>query len=499
MFLRLGLLVMAFLFLPLFVTSTEARREEKKDTLAVMFGGTPGRNLANTVEKNIPGDWSIQKGKAKNVQWQEAIGGTSYGGPIVAEGKIFVGTSNERPRNPKDKGDKGVMMCFDEKTGKFLWQITHNKLAMDIDAPKCGIASTPAIEDGKLYYVANSCELVCASTANGKILWSLDMIKQLGVYPGGISGGMANCSPLVIDDLVIVGTSNGVDSKIQAPKNPKAPSLIAVNKTTGKVVWQDASPGNDIMDGQWSSPAAAKVEGKWQVIYGGGDGWLRGFDAKTGELVWKFDCNPKGLKFNPSVKDSKNYIVATPVVHDGKVYIANGMEPDSGTGIGHLWCIDITKKPANKALDLSPVGNDFDPKSPKNAGSGLVWHHGGAIVPKPAGNARVYHFSRTVSTVAVHDGLLYVAEVSGFLQCLDAKTGEKLWEEDLKDGTWSSPYYVDGKVFIGVDNGDLYVFQAGKAMKPPTVINMEQMIRTPPVAANGVLYVTNGLYLYAIK
>src|SRR5262249_40944428 len=150
-------------------------------------------------------------------------------------------------------------------------------------------------------------------------------------------GGLANGSPLILDDLVIVSTSLGIDVTTGEVKDAKAPSLVAVNKTTGQGVWQDASHGKDILDGEWASPAAAKVDGKWQVIHGGGDGWLRGFDAKTGTLLWKFDCNPKGLKFDPSMKDSKNYIVATPVVHDNKVYIATGtgMEPDSGIGVGH--------------------------------------------------------------------------------------------------------------------------------------------------------------------
>jgi outer membrane protein assembly factor BamB len=504
---RLGLLFVAFLLLPLVVSPSEARREEKAEkeapgkgtSVAVMFGGTPERNLANTVEKNIPGDWSVEKKAPKKVKWNTQLGGLAYGGPIVAEGKVFVGTSNDKPRDPKIKGDRGVVMCFDEKTGNFLWQLVHDKLEEAIDTPRIGIASTPAIENGKLYYVANTCELVCATTDKGKILWSLDMIKTLGVYPGAVGGSLANCSPLIIDNLVIVSTSNGTEGPDGKVKAPKAPSLIAVDKEKGTVVWQCAAPGENILLGQWSSPTAAKIEGKWQVIYGFGDGWLRGLDAATGQILWKFDGNPKGAKFDPGKKDSKNYFVATPVVHDNKAYIAVGQSPDAGNGVGHLWCIDLTKKPTNKELDLSPVDNDFDPKSPKNKDSGLVWHHGGAILPKPAGNERIYHFGRTVSTVAIHDGIVYAAEFSGFLQALDAKTGAKLWEYDLNDTTWSSPYYVDGKVMIGVENGDFFVFEAGRTLKEPTKINMEHSVSTPPMAANGVLYISNGISLFAVK
>jgi outer membrane protein assembly factor BamB len=166
--------------------------------------------------------------------------------------------------------------------------------------------------------------------------------------------------------------------------------------------------------------------------------------------------------------------------------------------VGHFWCIDITKKPTNKDLDLSPVNDNFDPKDPVNKDSGLVWHYGGMIVPKPKPGEREYYFGRTISTVAIHDGLVYAVELAGFLHCFDAKTGKKHWTADLKGDTWSSPYYVDGKVIIGLENGDLYVFQAGKELKELAKIDMDQPVKTPPVAVNGVLYVSNGATLFAI-
>jgi outer membrane protein assembly factor BamB len=100
--------------------------------------------------------------------------------------------------------------------------------------------------------------------------------------------------------------------------------------------------------------------------------------------------------------------------------------------------------------------------------------------------------------VAVHDGLLYASELDGYLHCLDAKTGKKYWDYDLKDGIWNSPYYVDGRVFLGTDGGDMFIFQAGREKKEPVKINMEQGLKVPPVAAGGVLYVTNGTTLFAI-
>jgi outer membrane protein assembly factor BamB len=395
------------------------------------------------------------------------------------------------------------MMCFRESDGKFLWQIVHEKLpnATQNDNPQTGICSQPVVEGKRLYYVSNRCELVCAETegdpaapGKGKVVWTLDMVKELKVYPCQMSA----CSPLVVGDLVYAVTANGIDIETGKLPSPQAPSFVAVDKKTGAVKWQSAAPGEKIMEGQWGNPAAAEVNGITQVVFPGGDGWLYAFEAKSGDLLWKFDCNPKGAKpFAPGGRGDRNYLVATPVIVDNKLYIGVGQQPDHGAGIGHLWCIDITKKPAKKDKDLSPVSDNFDPKADVNKDSGLMWHYGGPIVPKPK-KGRDYVFGRTMGTVAIHDGLVYASEMDGFLHCLDAKTGEKLWVQDMKDGSWCSPYYVDGKIYIGTETGDVYVFMAGRETKRLQKINMDGAIQMPPVAVNGVLYVNRGNKLYAI-
>jgi outer membrane protein assembly factor BamB len=468
-----------------------------------MFGITPARNLANEVDKGIPDNFAVRpKGKEKHVKWVAALGSKAYGGPVVAGGRIFVGTNNEKPRDPAIRGDRGVMMCFRESDGKFLWQITHEKLDEINDCRQEGVASTPCVEGDRLYYVSNRGELVCADvagdekTAKGKIVWIYDMVKELDIF----ICQLANSSPLVVGDLVYALTGNGVDAGTAKLPKPNAPSLVAVNKKTGKLAWSNSLPGARVMRGQWSNPTAANVNGKTQIIYAGGDGWLYGLEAKTGELIWKFDCNPKSAppyKFGGTAL--RCFIVATPVVYDNKVYVAVGQEPDDGDGIGRLLCVDITKTPKNKDKDLSVAGDKFDPKDPANKDSGLVWHHGGPVIPKPKdSDAREYVFGRTLSTVAIHDGLVYAAEIAGFLQCLDAKTGKQQWVYDFVGGTWCSAYYVDGKVFMGTDSGDLWIFKAGRELVPPKKIDIGQPVKVPPAAANGVLYVNGGANLFAI-
>ena len=164
-----------------------------------------------------------------------------------------------------------------------------------------------------------------------------------------------------------------------------------------------------------------------QVIFPGGDGWACSLEATSGKLLWKFDCNPKTVPFKPSGRNSRGYPLGTPVVYEDKLFVSIGMDPSDGPGVGHLWCIDITKEPKNKDKDLSPVNENFDPKATENKDSGLIWHHGGLIMPKPA-KGRDFTFGRTISTVAIHDGLIYAPDLDGYMQCLDAKTGQTLWE-----------------------------------------------------------------------
>jgi outer membrane protein assembly factor BamB len=487
-------------------TASSPKSEEPRP--GPMFGGTVHRNMANPFEKNIPADWSVQEGKQKNIKWVSKLSTKAYGGPVIAGGKIFVATDNRSPHDPKITGDKGIVLCLRENDGAFLWEAVHEELPDEIvkEARVEGIASTPTVEGNRVYYVSNRCEVICADTegfldgkndgvqdeeykgpANADIIWRLDMIKELNVFPHKLP----NCSPLVVGDLLFVTTGNGADGEggDARPTHPEAPSFIAVNKHTGKVVWQDNSPGDKIILGQWSNPTYAVVNGKPQVIFGGGDGWLRAFEPATGKPIWKFDCNPKAG--DAKNKGARNYIVATPVVYDNKVYVGVGQEPSLGSGVGHLWCIDLTK-----TGDVSPVDDNFDPKAAVNKNSALVWHFGGTAQGQ---SDRDYAFGRTLSTCAIHDNLLYISELAGYVYCIDAQTGQKYWDHDLKAEVWGSPYYVDGKVFVGTGDGDVHVFAHGKEKKVLGKIEMEDAINSTPVACNGVLYVMTMKNLYAIS
>ena len=149
------------------------------------------------------------------------------------------------------------------------------------------------------------------------------------------------------------------------------------------------------------------------------------------------------------------------------------------------------------AGDVSPVNDNFDPKAPENKNSALVWHYGGFVMPRPKTGRPVF-FGRTMSTCAIKDDLVYVAEEEGYFHCLDARTGQKYWDHDFKSSVWGSPYWADGKIYQGVEDGIVYVFAHGKQKKLIHENDMGDAVQSTPVVANGVLYVTTKAKLYAI-
>jgi outer membrane protein assembly factor BamB len=99
----------------------------------------------------------------------------------------------------------------------------------------------------------------------------------------------------------------------------------------------------------------------------------------------------------------------------------------------------------------------------------------------------------------VPDGLVYIADLAGYLHCLDAVTGTRYWYNNVQTTTWSSPYWVDGRVYLGTDDGNVVVFAHGKDKRVLAEDNeLRGTIRATPAAANGVLYINNGRELYAI-
>jgi outer membrane protein assembly factor BamB len=547
-----------------------------------MFGGTPARNLVHPLPVSLSHEFPVDPEDKKvhvlghRVKWKADLGSRAYGGPVVAGGRVYAGTNNRCPRNPRDRGnptedeplgpplDKGILMCFGEATGRFLWQMVHDKLPGGLinDAPWEGVCATPTVENGRVYYVSNRCEVVCLdangfadgndgfqgeqykTATDGDVIWLYDLRANLGVFPHNMSAG----SPLIVGDRLFVVTANGVDEDHVKVAAPDAPSFVCLDKRTGKLLWSSNLPGPNIMHSQWSNPAYAAVDGKGRVIFPGGDGWLYAFEPDTGRLIWKFDASPKDGVYDLGGKGTKSDFIGMPVIDRGWLYVGTGQDPEHFDGVGHFWCIDVTREGdvSAEVLTAPALG---PPAVKPNPNSAVVWHYGGADARPFA--RREWHFGRTMSTAAVVDTVVYITDIAGYLHCVDADTGRKYWQWDTRAAVWGSPYAVGGKVLVANEDGDLYFFKHEKApvvldeiregARAGTVaaavafaaggdggdflraglaardaataavrekvkakyllqkVETGRVIRTTPIVANGVLYVMTEQELYAIQ
>lgn len=529
------------------------------------WAGSPGRNNV-PVGTNLPTEWEIgsfdyKTGEwdptdAVNIKWVARLGSQTYGNVVVADGKAFVGTNNSGgwlERYPSSV-DLGCLVCFDVETGEFLWQHSSEKLKTGRvhDWPLQGICCAPLVEGDRLWFVTSRGEVRCVDTEGFRdgendgpvqneqhtadneadVIWVYDMMRELGVS----QHNMCACSVTAVGDTLFVNTSNGLDeSHINLP-SPDAPSFMAMDKNTGKVLWTDKSPGVNILHGQWSSPTYAVLPGpegedQPQVIFGGGDGWVYSFDP-TGDgngaakLLWKFDANPKDSKWVLGGRGTRNNIIATPVIYDDKVYVAVGQDPEHGEGIGHLWCIDPTKRG-----DVSPelAYNSSDPEKtiPHKRIQAVIAEEGDFARPNP-NSAAIWHYSevdsdgdgdiafeetmhRSCGTVAIKDDILYIADFSGLFHCLNAQTGKVNWTYDMYAAAWGSPVIADGKVYIGDEDGDIAIFHHsadpetamreddGEMVPSYGEINMGNSVYSTPIVADNVLYITNRTHLFAIE
>ena len=354
-------------------------------------------------------------------------------------------------------------------------------------------------------------------------IWRFNMMSELKVS----QHNMCSCSVTSAGDILFVNTSNGLDeSHINLP-SPEAPTFVAMDKNTGEVYWTDKSPGANILHGQWSSPTTGILDGVPQVIFAGGDGWVYSFKADKGkdgvpELLWKFDANPKESKWVLGGRGTRNNIIATPVIYKGMVYVAVGQDPEHGEGVGHLWCLDPTRRG-----DVSPelavkVGTtdviehrrlqaviaEEGEAAIDNENSAVIWHYSAYDQDGDGEIGFEEQMHRSCGTVAIKDDILYIADFSGLFHCLDAITGKVHWTYDMLAAAWGSPLIVEGHVYIGDEDGDISIFplSADKEValkdgfEPGTgEINMKNSVYSTPIVANNVLFICNKTHLFAIS
>ncbi len=510
---------------------------------SAQWGGGPSRNFVCDAG-SIPAEWNAGEfdyrtgnwlggEQTRNVKWVARLGSETYGTPIIAGGKVFCATNNGAgylERYPESV-DLGVLLAFDAFDGDFLWQYSAEKLKDrgDIDWPEQGICSNPLVEGDRLWVVTNRSEVVCLDTEGFRdgendgpfqdeaveaeneadVIWKFDMREELGTQPHS----MTSNSPTAWGDDLLLGTSNGVGADDEEIPAPNAPSFLMMDKNTGEVLWSDASPGENILDGQWGSPAAGHLGEVDQMLFPGGDGVLYSFSipprGERPEFLWKFDCNPKDTVWEGFGYGDRNTLIATPSIAGAHVFIATGQDPEAGEGQGDFWCLDPRRRGDISAeivvdADGEPVPyrryRAVDPERGEkilpNPNSAVRWHYRGT---DPEEGEFVDQMHRSLSTAVIFEDLVVIADYGGVVHCLDRDSGRRLWFHDMMCTLWGSPMVADGKVYIADEDGDVAVFAASAEKKLLAENLMGDSIYGSPVAVGDTLFIATRSNLFAIE
>jgi outer membrane protein assembly factor BamB len=474
------------------------------------WGQAWSRNMVSS-ERGLPDSFDPASGR--NIKWVAQLGTQTFTTPIIADGRVYIGTNNEEPRDPKHDGDRGVLMCFEENTGKFLWQLVVPKREDDpfCDWPKTGMSSPVTVERDRVYLVNNRGEVMCLDARGMKngnqgpfrdegthmlcrtnpppqslqpgstdadVLWMFDLTKEAGIW----SHDAAHSSILIRGDYIYLNSGTGVDNTHRFIRTPNAPSLVVLDKRNGKFIARDNEAiAPNIFHCTWSSPALGKFRGKDCIVFAGGNGVVYGFEPVVQKIrdtlplhlkrLWQFDFDPTAPKenihkYSTNRRESPSNIYGMPVFHDNHTYVAGG--GDIFWGKREAWL---------KAIDMTTVSD--------NATNGLAWS---------------YPLDKHVlGTPAIHGDCVFLADCGRKLHCVDRRTGKLYWVHELSGEIWASPLVADDKVYLGARNGDFWILAASKEMKVLNKIELKTPINATATAANGVLYVATMTHLYAIR
>jgi outer membrane protein assembly factor BamB len=404
-------------------------------------------------------------------------------------------------------------MCLSEANGELLWQLVSPKREEDPfhDWPKSGLSSPPTVEGDRVYVVTSRGEVACldargfkngndgpfqaeggyitprgtnappekmkAGELDADIIWLFNLTTEAGIW----SHDGAHSSIIIDGDYLYLNTGTGVDNTHKKIRTPDAPSLVALDKRTGRFLareFEGIAP--NIFHCTWSAPSMATVNGKKIIFFAAGNGIIYGFEALSpgqlkGDLpakfkkVFQFDFDPTGPKeevhkYNTNRREGPSNIYGLPVFAENKLYVAGGGDVFWGKNEAWLKCIDATKEG-----DVSKTAE--------------LWSY-------PLGK-------HVLSSPAVSNGLIFIADTERVVHCVDAKTGKAIWTHDCAGDFWASPYVADGRVYIGSRRGDFWVFAATAEKQVLFNHNFRTPISATATAANGVLYVSTMTHLYA--
>jgi outer membrane protein assembly factor BamB len=392
-------------------------------------------------ETNLPSRWSPT---GENLAWRVPIGSRSA--PVAFRDRVYVLTATS--------GDTAAtqerLVALDAQTGKVLWERRFSVYLSDVPQHRAAWAS-PAVdpETGNVYAFTVGAQLFCVSP-EGKILWDRSMPEEHGAVT---THGGRTTSPIVEGDKVILNALILAWGDLNRPGN----RYFAFDKRTGETIWI-SSPQTRHYDTNYSTPIVADIDGTRVLIVGGTDGLFHAIKLNTGEPVWR-------------VEVSKRAILNSALYRDGVAYITHGEENIGTTEMGVVAAVDARR---TGALDASA----------------FKWNTNG--------------FLPTFASPVMDAERLYTVDNGAILGAFDLKDGKLLWHRTLGTLQKGSPVLADGKLYVGTENGKLYILRPsasgvevldedllGSAGSPEAIV-------ASPIVADGRVYVTSMEAMYAI-
>ncbi len=393
-----------------------------------------------STETGLASAWSPS---GQNLAWKAPYGGRSA--PVVFGDRLYLQNTSGLGADMQER-----LMCFHADTGKLLWEYKYNIFTSDVPPHRIAWAS-PVVDpaSGNVFAFSGN-GLLMAFSRDGKVLWEHSLAEEFGMWT--THGGRVS-SPIIDGDQLIV--SGLMFSWGQHAGGGHR--YLSFDRMTGRVNWI-SSPEGRPTDTIYANPYVADVNGTRTFFSGGSDGAMHALKINTGEKIWSWPVSLRGLN--------------TAALMSGPDVIISHSEENIGTTEMGM----LAAMPADKKGTLT----DKDAR----------W----LIRGVQAGYAS-----------PVTDGQrIYVVDNGGILFAHDAKTGARVWEQNLGTIQKSSPVLADGKMYVGTENGKFYIIRPladraeildedwlGSEQNPEPII-------AAPAVARGRVYVVSMNAIYAI-
>ena len=410
-----------------------------------------------SAETGLPVKWTPPSAKlaaGEGLAWRVPIGSRST--PVVFGNRIYLYAPAGDVAHRQER-----LVALDAATGKTVWEKLFPVYLTDIPAHRVAWAS-PAVDPatGHIFTFGGNAHLRGFSP-DGKQLWERSLVEEYGAVT--THGGRA-VSPVVDGDRIIVSTLISAWGTLGRGGN----RYFAFDKKTGQTVWI-SSPQARHWDTNYSTPIIATVNGVRLAIVGGTDGAYHAIKAGTGEPVFRLDVSKRAM--NNSMVMVGDDVIAT---HSEENFDTSEM--------GLITRFDAALK------------GDIKKEQTK-------WFRHGVQIGFPT------------PVVDEANGVLYAVDNGAILFGIDLATGDTLWTKKLGTLQKGSPVLADGKLYVGTENGRVYILKPSKTgveVLDDDALPISQQegtggaepgpepIVASPAVANGRVYIASMDALYAI-